>query len=45
MTGGTARLDKISRVEIQLPREPAFDTYALKEASGDEIKEVEQGSR
>ena len=45
MTEGTARLDKISRIEIQLPREPAFDTYALKEASGDEIKEVEQGSR
>lgn len=43
MKEGTVLLDKISRIEIQLPREAAFDTYALKEASQDEIKEVEQG--
>lgn len=37
-------LDKISRLEIQLPTEPGFDTYVLSNASKDEIKEVEQGS-
>ena len=42
MRGGTARLDKIDRIEIQLPGSPAFDTYSLKEASAEEIKEVEQ---
>jgi acetolactate decarboxylase len=43
MIRGSVRLDKIQRIEIQLPREPAFDTYALKSASQDEIKQVEQG--
>lgn len=38
-----ARLDKISRIEMQLPDSPAFDTYALKDASQDEIRQVEQG--
>lgn len=41
----TARLDKISRIEIQLPFSPAFDTYALKDASQDEIRQVEQGGK
>ena len=41
----TARLDKISRIEIQLPDSPAFDTYALKDASQDEIRQVEQGKK
>ena len=36
-------LAKINHIEIQLPSEPAFDTYSLKEASGDDIKKVEQG--
>ncbi len=37
-------LTKINHIEIQLPGEPAFDTYSLKEASGDDIKKVEMGS-
>ena len=40
---GKVQLDKIHSIEIRLPDEPAFDTYALKEASGDDIKKVEQG--
>ncbi len=40
---GHALLDKISKIEIQLPTDPVFDTYSLKEASGDDIKKVEQG--
>jgi acetolactate decarboxylase len=43
MIRGSVKLDKIQRIEIQLPREPAFDTYALKSANQDEIKQVEQG--
>ncbi|MBQ3458427.1 MAG: acetolactate decarboxylase [Synergistaceae bacterium] len=43
MENGTAYFDKITNVEIMLPHEPAFDTYALKGASKDEIKSVEQG--
>ena len=31
------------RIDIKLPTEPVFDTYSLKQASNDEIKEVEQG--
>ena len=41
---GAVKLKKIDRIEICLPNEPAFDTYALKSASGEEIKQVEQGS-
>ncbi len=37
------RLAKLTQIEIQLPTEPAFDTYSLKEASESDIKEVEQG--
>ena len=36
-------LTKLNQIEIQLPGEPAFDTYSLKEASGSDIKQVEQG--
>ena len=43
MNQGIAYLDKITEIEIKLPFEPAFDTYALKNASKDEIKSVEQG--
>ena len=43
MEKGTAYFDKITNIEIVLPSEPAFDTYALKGASKDEIKSVEQG--
>ena len=40
---GRARLTKLSHLEIQLPTEPAFDTYTLENASQAEIKQVEQG--
>lgn len=43
MKEGLVKLDKISGIEIRLPSEPAFDTYSLKNASGEEIKQVEQG--
>ena len=41
---GVASFDKITTLQIVLPHEPAFDTYALKAASKEEIKSVEQGS-
>ncbi len=41
MNEGVACFDKIT--EIKLPFEPVFDTYALKNASKDEIKSVEHG--
>ncbi len=44
MTKGKIRLAKKTSIEILLPKDPAFDTYALKSASKDEIKQVEQGS-
>lgn len=44
MREGTAMINKITRIEIELPSTPAFDTYSLKNASQDEIREVEQGS-
>ena len=40
---GRMSVAKMDRIEIQLPREAAFDTYSLKEASQDEIEEVELG--
>ena len=43
MVRGRAILDKINAIELRLPDELAFDTYALKSASGGEIKQVEQG--
>lgn len=36
-----AILDKVSKIEIQLPKEPAFDTYSLTQASNKDIKKVE----
>ena len=45
LRSGQARLDKISRIEIQLPYSPAFDTYSLKNASQEEIRQVEQGKK
>ena len=38
---GTAKVDKITCIEINLPEEPAFDTYSLKQNLQDEIKSVE----
>ncbi|MBP5247873.1 MAG: acetolactate decarboxylase [Fibrobacter sp.] len=43
LKSGVARLDKISKLEMQLPREAAFDTYSLTKASQKDIKQVEQG--
>ena len=43
MTSGKVRLAKKTRIDIQLPKDPGFDTYSLKSASKDEIKKVEQG--
>ena len=34
---------RITSVEVKIPDTPAFDTYALKGASQDDIKSVEQG--
>ena len=45
MLKGAGTVNKINRIEIQLPMEPGFDTYALKGASKDDIKEVEQGKK
>ena len=45
MKSGTVYLSKIMSIQIQLPREPAFDTYSLKQASANEIKQVEQGGK
>ena len=43
MNSGKAEMIKINCIEIQLPESPAFDTYSLKNASGEDIKKVEQG--
>ncbi|MBQ8966642.1 acetolactate decarboxylase [Ruminococcus sp.] len=43
MNSGRTREIQIHDLEISLPSTPAFDTYSLKSASKDEIKEVEQG--
>ena len=42
---GSVSFCKITRVEIQIPDTPAFDTYDLREASEEEIKSVEQGKK
>ena len=43
MKKGQGFLDKVNSIELKLPDEPVFDTYSLKSASADEVKEVEQG--
>ena len=45
LTQGKAGFCRITGVEIKIPDTPAFDTYALKKASKDEIKSVEQGKK
>lgn len=40
---GNAAFCRITNLEIHIPDTPAFDTYALKGASQEEIKSVEQG--
>lgn len=39
---GTAILDKISKIEMQLPWEASFDTYTLTKVSQKDVKKVEQ---
>lgn len=41
MGEGMARVDKITNISINLPTEPAFDTYSLKQDLQEEIKSVE----
>ncbi len=41
---GSGMLDKESSLEIQLPKDPGFDTYDLSSASQEEIRQVEQGT-
>ena len=43
LTRGNASFCRITSLEIRIPDTPAFDTYALKGASQEEIKSVEQG--
>ena len=38
---GAVKVDKINSIVINLPKEPAFDTYSLKQDLQDEIKSVE----
>lgn len=38
---GMAKVDKITEININLPKEPAFDTYTLKQNLQEEIKSVE----
>lgn len=38
---GSVKVDKITRIEINLPKEAAFDTYSLKQNLQEEIKSVE----
>lgn len=45
MTRGTAMMDKLPEIEIQLPTSPAFDTYSLADNAGADIKAVEQGKK
>ena len=42
---GEAKMEKITSIELQLPREAAFDTYSLTRASQKDIKQVEQGNK
>ena len=39
------RMDKVSRLEIQLPIDPQFDTYDLKEATAEGAKALEEGKK
>ena len=44
LVSGECLLQKMDKIDIQLPNDAAFDTYSLKSASKDEIKQVEQGN-
>ena len=41
MKEGTVRLDRNNTITLELPTEPAFDTYSLKQDLREEIKSVE----
>jgi len=41
MKEGTVRLDRNNTITLELPTEPAFDTYSLKQDLMEEIKSVE----
>lgn len=41
MQEGTVKLDKINTITLELPSEPAFDTYSLKQDLQEEIKSIE----
>ena len=43
MLSGKGQISKINSIELKLPDEPVFDTYALKKVSKDAVKAVEQG--
>ena len=45
MQSGKGLISKINTIELKLPDEPIFDTYALKQASKEAVKAVEQGKR
>ena len=45
MARGSAVMNKISQIQIRLPNSPSFDTYSLRQASQDEIRDVEQGKK
>jgi acetolactate decarboxylase len=38
---GTAEIDKINNIYINLPKNPVFDTYSLKQDLEEEIKSIE----
>lgn len=44
MNSGKGQISKINSIELKLPDEPVFDTFALKKVSKDAVKAVEQGN-
>lgn len=45
LKSGRGLMDKINRIELRLPDEPAFDTYSLKTVSEEEVARVEQATK
>ena len=45
MKSGKGLISKINSIELKLPDEPVFDTYALKKVSNEAVKAVEQGDK
>ena len=45
MKSGKGMISKINSIELKLPDEPVFDTYALKKVSKETVKAVEQGNK